>query len=160
MGNCEIYATQSQIQPHLTSSYSHHHKFLEMSLPFPYTYYACPCVNTSAPLPILRANQTRKTSREVPPIGVDATKVDSDEEDEEESFDPKSPRANFSLFPIDNLLWCTECHQMRCARCMFEEVVCWYCPSCLFEVPSSTVRSDGNRFVYPVVSKHTGELMI
>jgi dynactin-4 len=109
-----------------------------MAQALPYTFYACPCVNTTAPLPILTAHQNRKTSREPPP-------VDSENSEEEDTFDPRAPRSNFSLFPLESLLWCTECHQMRCARCMVEEVVCWYCPSCLFEVPSSTVRSEGNR---------------
>jgi Dynactin p62 family len=112
-----------------------------MAQAFPYTFYACPCVNTSAPLPILTAHQNRKTSREPLP-------ADLENSDEEDTFDPRSPRSNFSLFPLETLLWCTECHQMRCARCMVEEVVCWYCPSCLFEVPSSTLRSEGNRLAY------------
>ncbi|KAF2668878.1 hypothetical protein BT63DRAFT_433418 [Microthyrium microscopicum] len=105
--------------------------------PLPYTYYSCPCVNTSAPVPILAAN--RKHSREQPP--TDTTEFDN----EEQTFDSRSPRANLSLVPLEHLLWCTECHQMRCARCVLEEVQCWYCPACLFEVPSSTVRSEGNR---------------
>jgi dynactin-4 len=25
--------------------------------------------------------------------------------------------------------------------------VTWFCPNCLFEVPSSTVRSEGNRYI-------------
>jgi Dynactin p62 family len=114
-----------------------------MAQPFPYTYYACPCVNTAAPLPILTAHQNRKASREAPPINIDSS-------DEEDTFDSRSPRANFSLFPLEYLLWCTECHQMRCARCMADEVVCWYCPTCLFEVPSSTVRSEGNRYYFRI----------
>ncbi|KAF3918502.1 hypothetical protein ABW21_db0205681 [Orbilia brochopaga] len=68
-----------------------------------------------------------------------------EDEDGENNFDPRDPRAAFSLFPIENLLYCEDCHQIRCPRCVQDEIVCWYCPSCLFEVPSSTVKSDGNR---------------
>ncbi|EPS41882.1 hypothetical protein H072_4160 [Dactylellina haptotyla CBS 200.50] len=70
---------------------------------------------------------------------------EEDDEDEENNFDPHDQRAAFSLFPIENLLYCEDCHQIRCPRCVTDEIVCWYCPSCLFEVPSSTVKSDGNR---------------
>jgi hypothetical protein len=88
---------------------------------FPYTYYSCP---------------SELHSSEPPAPENDA---------EEQTFDPRAPRSNFNLFPLEHLLYCTECHEIRCARCMVEEVICWYCPTCLFEVPSSTVRSEGNR---------------
>jgi dynactin-4 len=114
-----------------------------MALSFPYTYYSCPCVY-AAPLP--RPQRDRKASREQQNPGVrPAPPPDEEEDGDEQTFDPKSPRANYSLFPLEHLLWCTECHEMRCARCMAEEIVCWYCPTCLFEVPSSTVRTEGNR---------------
>jgi dynactin-4 len=110
-----------------------------MAQPFPYTYYSCPCIDTSAPS--VNLPSTRKTSQQQPPP----------DNEEERTFDPRSPRANYSLFPLEHLLYCTECHQIRCARCMVEEVVCWYCPTCLFEVPSSTVRTEGNRYGCPLV---------
>ncbi|QDS73934.1 hypothetical protein FKW77_007849 [Venturia effusa] len=99
-----------------------------MASVYPYTYYSCSCVDTTS-------------SSAVPAIRQKPDDID----EEEGTFDPKSLRANFSLFPIEHLLYCTECHQVRCPRCLTEEVVCWYCPGCLFEVPSSTVRSEGNR---------------
>ncbi|KAF2102080.1 hypothetical protein NA57DRAFT_34297 [Rhizodiscina lignyota] len=103
-----------------------------MAQVFPYTYYSCPCVESSSTKP----NAVQSAPQEAAPFL---------EDEEENTFDPRSPRANFSLYPIEHLLYCTDCHQIRCPRCMVEEVVCWYCPNCLFEVPSSTVRSDGNR---------------
>ena len=104
-----------------------------MAQPFPYTYYSCSCVDTS----------TSSISKPRNPTASAQSNIDDDES--EETFDPRGPRANFSLFPLEHLLYCTECQQIRCRRCISEEVVCWYCPSCLFEVPSSTVRSKGNR---------------
>jgi dynactin-4 len=64
---------------------------------------------------------------------------------EDKTFDPRHPRSNFSLLPPEHLLHCDECHEIKCPRCIIEEIICWYCPSCLFETPSSTVRSEGNR---------------
>ncbi|KAF1360873.1 hypothetical protein EJ07DRAFT_164994 [Lizonia empirigonia] len=82
----------------------------------PYTLYACDCFESSA--------------------GPD---------EDERTFDPRSPRAPYALFPLEHLLYCEDCRQMRCPRCTVDETLAWFCPSCLFEVPSSVVKSDGNR---------------
>jgi hypothetical protein len=74
------------------------------------------------------------------------------EADEQAMFDPRSPRANYSLYPLDHLLFCEDCHEIRCPRCVLEEIVCWFCPSCLLEVPSTLVRAEGNRFFPPFLS--------
>ncbi|KAF4469210.1 hypothetical protein FALBO_3908 [Fusarium albosuccineum] len=93
----------------------------------PYTYIQCPCSDISPPeLP--ESPQTQDSS-------------DSDER----TFDPRAPRSNYSLYPLEYLLYCEDCQQIRCPRCVNEEVVTYYCPNCLFEVPSSNLRSEGNR---------------
>lgn len=91
-----------------------------MAAAFPYTHYACPCSTNTPP---------SNTSEAV----------------ESAPFDPHDPRAHYALFPLDHLLYCDECDAPRCSRCVAEEVLSWYCPSCLFEVPSSSVLSEGNR---------------
>ncbi|CAG8511656.1 12928_t:CDS:2 [Acaulospora morrowiae] len=60
-------------------------------------------------------------------------------------FDVNSPRVQFSTFPISKLYFCDDCHQIRCPRCVQEEIVCFYCPNCLFEVPTASVKSERNR---------------
>ncbi|KAF2686096.1 dynactin-like protein Arp1 p62 subunit RO2 [Lentithecium fluviatile CBS 122367] len=100
-----------------------------MAQPFPYTYYACDCFDSTTTTASKRASQ------------VLAAAAEEDERD----FDPRSPRSNYSLFPLEHLLYCEDCQQIRCPRCVIEETLNWYCPSCLFEVPSSVVKSDGNR---------------
>jgi len=92
----------------------------------PYTYIQCPCSGYSD------AEQGDS------PDGL------SDDEDER-TFDPRAPRSNYSLYPLEYLLFCEDCQQIRCPRCVTEETVTYYCPSCLFEVPSSNLRSEGNR---------------
>ncbi|KAL8651312.1 MAG: hypothetical protein Q9226_004762 [Calogaya cf. arnoldii] len=42
-------------------------------------------------------------------------------------------------------MYCEDCQQIRCSRCTIEEIVCWYCPGCLFEIPTSQIKSEGNR---------------
>ncbi|KAJ5467702.1 hypothetical protein N7475_005454 [Penicillium sp. IBT 31633x] len=133
-----------------------------MSRPFPYTYISCPCADTPVPDPA-RKRRSRESPQksphkppQKPPSDLANTVEDKEasakeehqgegDEDEEQTFDPRSPRSNFSLYPPEQLLYCEECHQIKCPRCITEEIVSWYCPSCLFETPSSMVRSDGNR---------------
>lgn len=116
-----------------------------MSKPFPYTYISCPCTDIS--IPGQSALQTAKGGLNT--AGGEDENVKGQqgdtEEDEEKTFDPRSPRANYSLYPPEHLLYCEDCHQIKCPRCITEEIVCWYCPNCLFETPSSMVKSEGNR---------------
>ncbi len=97
-----------------------------MTMNIPYIYISCPCNDVSTPINA-------------------STEVQDDEEEQERTFDPRSPRANFSLYPLDHLLYCEDCQQIRCPRCTVEEIACWYCASCLFEMPLSVVKSEGPR---------------
>lgn len=99
-----------------------------MAQAFPYTYYACDCFDSN------NVTATKQTSH-----------VLAATDDEEETLDPRNPRSNFALYPLEHLLYCEDCLQIRCPRCVIEETLNWYCPNCLFEVPSSVVKSDGNR---------------
>ncbi|KAJ0424184.1 dynactin p62 family-domain-containing protein [Aspergillus carlsbadensis] len=114
-----------------------------MSRPFPYAYISCPCANTPAPDP-----SRKRRSRESPQkasLEKPRPELQLDDEEDEQTFDPRAPRSNFSLYPPEQLLYCEDCHQIKCPRCITEEILCWYCPNCLFETPSSMVRSEGNR---------------
>jgi hypothetical protein len=103
---------------------------LVMAQPFPYTYYSCNCSDSNS------ANAAAKrASAQLQP-----------DDDEEPTFDPRNPRSNYSLYPLEHLLYCQDCQEVRCPRCVTDEVLNWFCPSCLFEVPSSVVKSDGNRY--------------
>merc|ERR1712093_812756 len=95
-----------------------------------YTYFQCPCTDTSTP--------TRRLGEDSP------IPAEENSEDDDRTFDPRAPRANYSLYPLEHLLYCEDCHQIRCPRCVLDEIVTWYCPNCLFEVPSSTVKTEGN----------------
>lgn len=100
-----------------------------MAQAFPYTFYACDCFDSNTTSSTKRASQILAAA----------------EDEEDRTFDPRSPRSNYALYPLEQLLWCEDCQQIRCQRCVIEETLNWYCPSCLFEVPSSVVKSDGNR---------------
>ncbi|KAJ6004926.1 hypothetical protein N7540_012725 [Penicillium herquei] len=127
-----------------------------MSRPFPYTYISCPCADTPVPDPE-RKRRSRESPRKPTPEQTETSQPEdsqktkkeeiqaAQDEDEEQTFNPRSPRSNFSLYPPEQLLYCEDCHQIKCSRCITEEIVSWYCPSCLFETPSSMVKSDGNR---------------
>lgn len=50
-----------------------------------------------------------------------------------------------SFHSLHNLYFCEECDAVRCNRCVSVEVSGYYCPNCLFEVPSASVRAEKNR---------------
>lgn len=129
-----------------------------MSRPFPYSYISCPCADAPVPDPARKRRSRESPQKSIPKRDTEADKgrektdqpddTDVDEEeDDEQTFDPRSPRSNFSLYPPEQLLYCEDCHQIKCPRCITEEIVSWYCPNCLFETPSSMVRSDSGRYV-------------
>ena len=96
----------------------------------PYTYIQCPCSDPSTD----RAGDGNQPLR-------------GDAEDDDRTFDPRAPRSNYSLYPLEYLMYCEDCQEIRCPRCVNEEIVTYYCPNCLFEVPSSNIKSEGNRYV-------------
>ncbi|OIW33178.1 dynactin p62 [Coniochaeta ligniaria NRRL 30616] len=95
----------------------------------PYTFIQCPCSDSSP----------------AGPAPASPSGLGSDAEDDDRTFDPRAPRSNYSLHPLEYLMYCEDCHQIRCPRCVAEEIVTYYCPSCLFEIPSSNLKSEGNR---------------
>ncbi|KZT67268.1 dynactin p62 [Daedalea quercina L-15889] len=58
---------------------------------------------------------------------------------------PHLPSSSYSFHPLHNLFFCEECDAVRCNRCVMVEVSGYYCPNCLFEVPSASVRAEKNR---------------
>ncbi|KAI1451064.1 hypothetical protein F5Y02DRAFT_366836 [Annulohypoxylon stygium] len=98
----------------------------------PYTYIQCPCYDSTT-----RARPVDETPS--------PTSQDEPEEDDDNTFDPRAPRSNYSLYPIEYLLYCDVCSQIRCPRCVSEELATIYCPNCLFEVGSSSLKTEGNR---------------
>lgn len=57
------------------------------------------------------------------------------------------PLASFDHHALSSLLFCEECDAIRCDSCVACEIACYYCPNCLFEVPSASVRGEKNRSV-------------
>jgi len=97
-------------------------------------HYACPCTDISTP----------------PSIDVigEADQEAAPQQEEEESsapFDPHNPRANFALYPLEHLLFCTECNDLRCQRCSYDEALSYFCPSCLNDRTSASVKTESNR---------------
>ena len=107
-----------------------------MTASFPYTYISCPCSSQALDT---EAFLTDRRASYFPQVKED------DEEEEDKPLNPHDPRSSYSLYPYDHLLYCDECQQIRCPKCWTEEITNWYCPSCLFEVPSSLIKTDGNR---------------
>ncbi|KAF5309348.1 hypothetical protein D9611_014025 [Ephemerocybe angulata] len=58
---------------------------------------------------------------------------------------PHLPSSSYSFHPLNTLFFCEECDAVRCNQCVSVEVSSYYCPNCLFEVPSASVRAEKNR---------------
>ncbi|KAI0248601.1 dynactin p62 family-domain-containing protein [Lactifluus subvellereus] len=58
---------------------------------------------------------------------------------------PNAPSSSYCFHPLHELFFCEECDAVRCNRCVSVEVSGYYCPNCLFEVPSASVRAEKNR---------------
>lgn len=99
-------------------------------------HYACPCTDISQG-PTFEAFATTEDIAE-------EQQIQSPEEDDS-PFNPHSPRANFALYPLEHLLFCTECCELRCPRCYYEEALSYYCPSCLQDRTSTSVKTESNR---------------
>lgn len=52
----------------------------------------------------------------------------------------------FHGYPLSQLLFCEDCHAMKCKRCIQEDIVSYFCPNCLFEVPTASVKAEKNRY--------------
>lgn len=105
----------------------------------PYTYIQCPCHDDSS--------SQQRNADDAPGASGDETP-----EDDDTDLDPRAPRSKFSLYPLEYLLYCDVCHQIRCPRCVAEEIVNIYCPNCLFEVATSSLKTEGNRYVTTALS--------
>ena len=44
-----------------------------------------------------------------------------------------------------SMLACPHCADVRCPQCVREEIVCYFCPACLNEVPSATFKAGRGR---------------
>jgi len=66
---------------------------------------------------------------------------------------PNLPSSSYSYHEIHDLYFCEECDSIRCNRCVSVEVSGYYCPNCLFEVPSASVRGEKNRYVVVGVTR-------
>lgn len=117
----------------------------------PYTYIQCPC-SDSASLPSAAAHDSSSRPSSSDRASSGGGQQDGEADEDDHTFDPRSPRANYSLYPLEYLLYCEDCHQIRCPRCVAEEIVTYFCPNCLFEVPTSNIKSEGNRYVSPLLT--------
>ncbi|KAJ3081953.1 hypothetical protein HK102_002015 [Quaeritorhiza haematococci] len=121
----------------------------EVSIEPPYVYYQCPCFLPSS----TKSENGSDTPASIPPASdtnttsTPSTSTDSAKKTVEEhlaQLDIK--RGNFlTMFPIYRLYFCEDCRQIRCPRCVQEEIVCYFCPNCLFEVPTASVKAERNR---------------
>ncbi|KAF9971940.1 hypothetical protein BGZ73_005011 [Actinomortierella ambigua] len=47
--------------------------------------------------------------------------------------------------PLSRLYFCDTCEEIRCPKCVQDEIVCYYCPNCLFDVPTASVKAEKHK---------------
>lgn len=71
-----------------------------------------------------------------------------------------SASSSYAFHPLHTLFFCEECDLVRCNRCVRVEVSCYYCPNCLFEVPTASVRGENNRYVTGLDTRRLGLIQL
>jgi hypothetical protein len=46
---------------------------------------------------------------------------------------------------LSRLYFCDSCDEIRCPKCTQDEIVCYYCPNCQFDVPTASVKSEKHK---------------
>lgn len=62
-----------------------------------------------------------------------------------DSGNNSDPHGSHSL---SRLYFCDSCDEIRCPKCTQDEIVCYYCPNCLFDVPTASVKSEKHKYVH------------
>ncbi|KAF9897042.1 hypothetical protein BX616_006295, partial [Lobosporangium transversale] len=47
--------------------------------------------------------------------------------------------------PLSRLYFCDSCDEIRCSKCSQDEIVCYFCPNCLFDVPTASVKLEKHK---------------
>ena len=108
----------------------------------PFVHYICPCTTvpvkpTGPETPSAAMLLTTPLPQSTPTdLGLPATPQFSDL--------PSDTTLAYSQ-PQSRLLFCEDCQRLKCDRCLFSEINCYYCPNCLFEVPTASVKNERNR---------------
>ncbi|KAJ1994472.1 hypothetical protein H4R33_000256 [Dimargaris cristalligena] len=113
----------------------------------PFVQYHCPCYPLQLEPKADPANGASAASPETPADALTEGAPVDDEPLEEDGlpYDPLSDDLLHHTHPLCDLYFCEDCLQLRCGGCVFEEIASYYCPSCLFEVPSASVKAEKNR---------------
>ncbi|KAI9207845.1 dynactin p62 family-domain-containing protein [Polychytrium aggregatum] len=103
---------------------------LHVPTPVPSVFYQCDCLNSRVTEP--SAHRTAGDGAPSQPT-VDITQ------------NAPSEGSSLTLSRLEHLYYCDDCHKIRCKRCISEEISCFYCPNCLFEVPTASAKAEKNR---------------
>ncbi|KAJ1928968.1 hypothetical protein IWQ60_001560 [Tieghemiomyces parasiticus] len=118
-----------------------------------FVQYHCPCH------PLVQAEHELRPAGEPTPDETEAptaTSEDGPADNEAEAaidglsadvvpVNPNSDALVYQTHALCSLYFCEDCLQIRCGQCVLEEITGYYCPNCLFEVPSASVKAEKNQ---------------
>ncbi|KAI9595670.1 dynactin p62 family-domain-containing protein [Syncephalis fuscata] len=103
----------------------------------PFVHYHCPCI-------VERATPRGNTPSSLLYTPVSRTQSKADLL-ASVNLERPPPAISFSAHPVSKLYFCEDCHVIKCPRCTNDDIICYYCPNCLFEVPTASVKGEKNR---------------
>ncbi|KAK5665668.1 hypothetical protein QVD99_007318 [Batrachochytrium dendrobatidis] len=93
----------------------------------PFIRYQCHCSGQD-----ILQSITKSTSQD----GTDSTTADFVQSA------PLLPVNGLQVHTLDRLLFCSVCNELKCDGCVSQEVSCCYCPNCMFEVPTTSIKTE------------------
>ncbi|ORX89930.1 dynactin p62 [Basidiobolus meristosporus CBS 931.73] len=120
----------------------------------PFVHYHCGCADLYKRTPItLQARDSPYTpsrgsaryERAEPPKLSAQAHIETETPSDPLEFTFEEHNADLITLPVSKLYYCEQCESVKCTRCLQEEIVSYYCPNCLFEVPTASVKYEKNR---------------
>ncbi|KAI8350078.1 dynactin p62 family-domain-containing protein [Mortierella sp. GBAus27b] len=62
-----------------------------------------------------------------------------------EFYDSGNSSDPYGSQSLSRLYFCDSCDEIRCPKCTQDEIVCYYCPNCLFDVPTASVKMEKHK---------------
>ncbi|KAK9767460.1 hypothetical protein K7432_002728 [Basidiobolus ranarum] len=122
--------------------------------PQPFVHYRCGCADLykrtpttiqTRDSPYTPSRSTPRYERTVTPKPPSPVIVETEALSDPLEFTFDSHSTDLITLPVSKLYYCEQCEAVKCTRCLQEEIVSYYCPNCLFEVPTASVKYEKNR---------------
>ncbi|KAJ3413066.1 hypothetical protein HDV05_008587 [Chytridiales sp. JEL 0842] len=114
-------------------------RIAHVQVPLPHVFYQCHCQHQPPPTSSTKDDEAAISSNTSKTLSKASELVKLIE-----TTPPPQPADYLTSFPLQKMYYCTHCLELRCSICLQEEIASYYCPNCLFEVPTASVKAEKN----------------